>query len=416
MWIENISIGDELLRGQTINTNTTYISKALLEEGYPTSIQVTLPDSPILLEQEIAKSLQRSDIVITTGGLGPTLDDLSKQVVSRVFNQELVVNPVIEKNLKVRFNIDPQIRKELAKTPKGSSFFINKIGSAPGLIFEKEKKVLIMLPGVPIEMQEMLKQVLPWLKQKFPVTKKTSFKYLNFCLLQEMDIDPFLRQWQSENLVLGIYPFSGLVRVSMGAQTKNSLEKLKALENTLTQKFKNYIYPSESGLIEEAIHKILLKRKETLILSESYSKGILAQKFLKQSNASSYFLGSFVASSDFMSRNIFSLPSTKNSSEKSSIKKEVEKLLEKLLSLSGATYAVVVSQDFNSLQGSEEGSDRFVVIGIQKKDQIADTGFLLLRKSQEFASEKSINIILSALWRKISQELPTLALSKFFEI
>ena len=167
-----IAIGDEILIGQIVNSNASYIGDKLFQSGIPVEKMVTIGDEEKALMDELKDSMQNYDVTIITGGLGPTHDDLTKPVLVKFFNDELIFDDEVFKDVKEIFIsrgvVMPEMNKEQAMVPKTCTVIRNPNGTAPGMWFEKEGKIIVSLPGVPYEMIAMMEEfVLPKLGEIF---------------------------------------------------------------------------------------------------------------------------------------------------------------------------------------------------------------------------------------------------------
>jgi len=173
MRAEIISIGNELLSGKTVNTNASYIAERLYEIGILTHRVVTVGDDAGAIRESLDQALQRSDVVLVTGGLGPTHDDITKKVISHYFGSQLVLDESILADVRKRFECRgipmPEINRTQAMIPEGVPLMDNPIGTARGMIFSRGEKLVFVMPGVPKEMAVMMENsVLPILKEKCP--------------------------------------------------------------------------------------------------------------------------------------------------------------------------------------------------------------------------------------------------------
>ncbi|MCB1136101.1 MAG: competence/damage-inducible protein A, partial [Chlamydiia bacterium] len=162
---EIISIGNEILSGSTINSNAAYIAQQLESIGLPCSRHLALADEPAILSAELHAALDRSALVVTTGGLGPTLDDLTRSVLAELFHCDQALNSAVLAHLERRYGAGTPTLQDQATIPTAAQPFLNHIGTAPGLAFNDGKRRLIALPGVPDEMRALMtEQALPWIQ------------------------------------------------------------------------------------------------------------------------------------------------------------------------------------------------------------------------------------------------------------
>ena len=216
MIIELISIGDELLKGIAVNTNAAFISRHLEQDGYSVSRQTTLPDERESLARGLKEAMLRADLVIATGGLGPTLDDRTRQIAAELFHSDFHFDQVIADDLKRRFgNMNVSIEDQ-ATVPKKAKTLLNSVGTAPGFVFTEAGKTLILLPDVPKEMEPMfLDQALPLVHKQLPQKNKKASAQLFFCIVYESHLDPHLRELTKRYpaVEVGIYPAHGTLGV-----------------------------------------------------------------------------------------------------------------------------------------------------------------------------------------------------------
>lgn len=261
MRAEIVAIGAELLQGHTINSNAAYISEKLLEVGIPVSRHTVIDDEPDEIRRAFDEALTRSDLVIATGGLGPTVDDVTRTAVD-------------------------ETQAELLP---------NRLGTAPGLFFREKGKIIVLLPGVPVEMKAMLPLVL----EKVPHGPVQTMITLKLHTLHEVDIDPTLRTLQSAypEVKVGIYPQQGLVNVRLSGE---------AAASELRRLFAPYIY--DAPTLEEAILERFIQKGLTLATAESCTGGSIASALTRVPGASRYFLGSVVAYSNTIKTTLLGVP------------------------------------------------------------------------------------------------------------
>lgn len=298
MKAEIIAIGDELLSGFVLNTNMQHIAKVLLIEGCFVErgwiVRDRLPD----IKDAISAAMERSDLIIATGGLGPTIDDLTREAACQLFDTTLVLNTHLEEALVMKYGALTDPVRNQATQPKEAKILPNPVGSAPGLLFEKKGKMVFFLPGPPIEMTAVFDgEVVPLIRARIDCKGKLQARWLYFSLLKESDIDPLLHEIQEEypGLSLGIYPAPALVSVSIkGMDEKeiaSAIEKFHAA-------FPQNVVPLEKGSLSLTCKKIFDEKGVTLAVAESLTGGLLGETITKTPGASSYFLGSIVAYSN----------------------------------------------------------------------------------------------------------------------
>lgn len=303
--IEVVAIGNEVLSGQTVNSNAAFISKELFQRGYPIIRHTSVADEPQEIEKGLEEALGRARVVIATGGLGPTLDDLTGEVAAKLFNSEIHTDEEVKRDLINRFGDRLTTLEHQSRVPDKAQAIKNRIGTAPGLVFRQGDKLLFLLPGVPLEMKSMLlEDVIPLLEKEISVGRFHK-RILHFCLLKESEVDPLLRQLAQEypEVSFGIYPQFGTLSVSLSSRLEDRL--LKPAE-TLKKAFEKYFYEAES--IEEAVHKKLIAQKKTLSLAESCTGGNVSKRLTAISGASLYYQGGLVCYSNLSKFELLGVP------------------------------------------------------------------------------------------------------------
>lgn len=405
MHIEIVSIGDELLSGMVVNINAAFMSKALFEEGYEVSRQSVFADDPLILDKELRSALSRSSVIIATGGLGSTFDDHTRKIAACLFDSECVYHEKVAQDLKSRFGEKLLSLKDQATIPEKATPLLNSIGTAPGLIFTSDKKMLILLPGVPLEMQTMfMEKVLPFLKEKMPVTKK-HFAQLHLCLITESAIDPFLRQLKKQypDVHAGIYPFYGTVSLALRSTSK---DQLKAFVEALTSRYASSVFSQKSPNIQEAIQEWFIRHRKFLALAESCTGGAISSQLVSVSGASEYLLGSFVTYSDIFK--IRTLGVSENTLKTQGAVSEacVKEMLEGLFRNPEVDFAIAVSGIAGPLGGSPEKPVGTILAAIGEKGKPPDCGQFTITGSRTKIIQTTTNYLLGALWRKITQGVP----------
>jgi nicotinamide-nucleotide amidase len=295
-----ITIGDEILIGQTLNTNAAYIGGKLAD------IQVFVKKSSVVAdqEQEILKEFkncwENNDLVVVTGGLGPTHDDVTRQCIVKFFNTELVQNKDVLEEIKTMFakrgREVTKVNEGQALVPKISKVIRNSRGTAPGFWIEKKNKIFIAMPGVPFEMKEMMENfVLPALKEKLKSPTEISLrKTLQTTGIPESELFEKLGNLNEllEGARLAFLPSQFGVKLRITAREKTDEEakdKLTEIEQRIRSKVGRFIFSREEELLEEVVAKLLKERGLTISLAESCTGGGLANVLTNVSGASAYF-------------------------------------------------------------------------------------------------------------------------------
>jgi nicotinamide-nucleotide amidase len=410
MKIEIISIGDELLKGRVVNTNSAFLCRHLQQKGFSVGRQMTLSDQSELLAFGLREALSRSDLVICTGGLGPTLDDRTREVAAEIFDCGFCIHQKLADELKVRYQDRYHAVEDQARIPKKASLLHNRVGSAPGLLFSEKGKTLILMPGVPKEMEPMfLEQLLPLLEGKRLVKEKKESVELHFCLVYESLFDPHLRKLSNRYPAVeaGIYPGHGTLSISLLSSNK---DQLAAFKQELIQRFGNYFYIAASGKIEEALLAWFVRHGKKAAFAESCTGGMIASHVTSVPGASNYFLGSFVVYSNQMKQQVLGVSKQTLLSKGAVSEEVVREMLTGVFHRSDADYAIAVSGIAGPIGGSLEKPVGTVWAAIGERGKPPDVGTFLSYGSRETIILQSTNFLLGALWRKVEKGIPAFPL------
>lgn len=305
---EILAVGTELLLGQIANTNAQFISELLPEAGINVYRHSVVGDNPKRLAESIQTALSRSDIVITTGGLGPTEDDLTKEVAASVMKRCLVPDEQTLNEINAYFR---KVQRPMAKSnlkqaliPEGCIIIRNSNGTAPGCIIEDMGKTLILLPGPPREMRPMFKEtVLPYLSSKS--AKKLVSKYIRIFGIGESAVEDRLLDIidAQTNPTIAPYAKGGEVTIRVTAECGMDEKPERLLEPTIqaiSQRLGDNVYSTENQEMHEVAAKLLMEKQLTVSTAESCSGGLIAQKLTSVPGISASFIGGVVAYSDKM--------------------------------------------------------------------------------------------------------------------
>lgn len=301
MTAEIISIGDELLIGQTINTNQAYIAEKLNSIGICVDIMTTIGDREEEIIDAFEKALGSHDIITVTGGLGPTHDDITRASVCKFFRTELTVNQEALENVRrifARRNIQPQkINEDQALVPRDCTVIQNQHGTAPGYFFERNGKYFIVMPGVPYEMKGMMNEFVVPFFQKHTTGLVIRHRILRTTGIAESflaerigNIEQLFSKDSGTTLAFLPNPRGVLLRITVKAKSVDEAEnEIRYVEEKIRAKVDKYIYANGDVELEEVIGKILTERKLTLALAESCTGGIIADRITNVSGSSQYF-------------------------------------------------------------------------------------------------------------------------------
>jgi nicotinamide-nucleotide amidase len=318
MKAEIISIGSEILRGQITDTNANFIAKKLVELGIDLEHISVVSDNPESLLSTLKLAFQRSNLIITTGGLGPTEDDITYQTIARTLNLKLIKYPEVEENLKrilkrINKTISPSNLKQVY-LPEGAKIIVNQYGTAPAMILEKDNKIICSFPGVPHEMKNLIEEnLIPYLKEKFSPSMIKKSKILKVTGLGESSVNELIRNYinKQTNFSFGIYanPEDIQVQVTTQAPTEKETDKLlQSSVNQLTKILGNYIYGSNEETIEEVVGKLLKTKKLTVAVAESCTGGMLGEMITRIPGSSEYFQGGVISYNAKIKKDLLKVP------------------------------------------------------------------------------------------------------------
>jgi nicotinamide-nucleotide amidase len=301
---ELLTIGDEILYGQIVDTNAQWMSVELDKVGIKVIRKTTVGDQEDEILTAFAEAEKRADIVLITGGLGPTSDDLTKPLLARYFNCKLEIHEEALQEITAFFKsrgremIEPN--RQQAALPVCCTKITNPIGTAPGMWFEKNGKVFMSMPGVPHEMKKMMtERVIPKLKEKFQ-TPNIYHRVIRTIGIGESFLAEKIATWENslpEHIKLAYLPSLGEVKLRLTGFS-NSSTHLENEIDVLVEKLKviagDYIYGYGDESIEVAIGKMLRQRNLTISMAESCTGGYLSHLITSVPGCSNYFLGSMV--------------------------------------------------------------------------------------------------------------------------
>lgn len=289
MKAEVIAIGSELLLGQIIDTNSSYIAKRLAESGIELAQTATVGDDLQRMKEVIREAINRSQIVITTGGIGPTEDDLTREAIAEVTEHPLIFQPhlmeQIENLFKTRgFRMAENNRKQ-AYIPEGAIAIENPKGTAPGFIVETSGGAIISIPGVPSEMEYLVEnRVIPYIRKRFAIKHQViQYKVLRACGLGESAIGLQIKDLmkESKNPSIGTLASIGDIRVRIAAKADNPEEAsnlIQKMEREIRKRLGVLIYGVDTETLHGNIAKELERLKLALSVVETFTGGILSQK------------------------------------------------------------------------------------------------------------------------------------------
>ena len=305
MSAEIICVGTELLLGEILNSNAQFLAEELAQLGIPHYYQTTVGDNPQRIHQVIATAIQRSSILIFTGGLGPTPDDLTTEAIADFFETPLIERPEIIADITEKFT---RINRPIAESnykqallPQGADILDNPTGTAPGLIWQPRPGITILtFPGVPSEMKRMWKDIaVPYLKSQGWGKERIYSQVLRFRGIGESSLaEKVAPLFELKNPTVAPYAALGEVRLRVSSKATSEAEALAAIEPVATQIREiaglDY-FGQDEETIASVVGKLLLQKGQTVSVAESCTGGGLGGMFTEIPGSSLYFYGGIIA-------------------------------------------------------------------------------------------------------------------------
>ena len=300
MHAEILMIGTELLLGQIDDTNATFLGRELAANGINLYQKSTVGDNRERIIGALNNALNRSDVVLCSGGLGPTEDDITRECVAELLSRPLEFNEEIWEYIqslfaRYRFKITDNNKRQ-AMVPRGAIVVHNPNGTAPGLIIDDERGVVACMPGVPRELEHMLiDAVIPWLRERFGLGGLIHYRVLKVCGLGESRVDAAIGDLitGSSNPTVGVLANPAFVRIRIAARADTLTEAnflIDAVEHQVRERLPGMIACIDDETLEGVVNKLLAERGWTLCVVETTSGGIICQR-LTAANATQFVGG-----------------------------------------------------------------------------------------------------------------------------
>ena len=359
---EIVSIGSELLLGQIVDTNASWIAQRLAESGVNLFYKTTVGDNLNRIVDILDQALDRSDVVITGGGIGPTQDDLTREAIAKVTGREVVTDPKSLEELRERFQkrgfILTKNNERQAEIPSGAIVVKNPNGTAPAFIVETERGVTISLPGVPFEMKWLVEnEVIPYLREKYSLTQMIHYRVLKIADIGESAVDDRIGHLiaDSKNPTVGVLAHPGQVDVRIAALAEN-IDEANALIDKVDIEVRKLlgdnIFAVDGATIESVVGELLTSKNATVATCEDLSGGSVASAIQKAADTA--FLQSSIVNSnetlEKIARSGGETPPFADGAERA------EALARSIRKTTGATYGLAV-------HGTEEGDQRTENLG-----------------------------------------------------
>lgn len=308
---EIVAIGSELLLGQIVDSNSAWIAQRLASVGVNLFYKTVVGDNQDRMVGIIGAALDRADVVITTGGIGPTQDDLTREAVARVTGRSVVVHPESLRDLEVRFRrrgfILTKNNERQAEIPEGATVIKNPNGTAPAFLVEDERGVIICLPGVPFEMKWLVdNEVLPYLQTKFGLAETIHYKVLKVSDLGESNVDHLIGHLiaNSSNPTVGVLAHPGQVDVRITARAADEAEAERLIgpvEAEVRELLGDHVFATDDETMEIVLGGLLKARNLTVATCEDLSGGSVADG-MREAADGLFIEGVIINSNDSLER------------------------------------------------------------------------------------------------------------------
>ena len=408
-----ISIGDELLIGQTVNTNATWMGSELNNIGVEVLEVLTISDTEIAIEEALKYAGNKVPLVLITGGLGPTKDDITKKVFAKFFNAPLVENKIVLENVKRIFKAYNSqmlpINNLQALVPEGCDVLLNKVGTAPGMWMENKQAIFVSMPGVPSEMKYLLKEeVSKRIVDKFDLPSIVHHSIMlqgigESHIAEEIsDIEDGLPAY----LKLAYLPDLGVVKLRLTGRGSNKSElkiEIKSIFDRIIARVSKNVFSTTETTIEEVIGKLLSENKQTISTAESFTSGAIASAITRISGASGYFHGSVVSYSNQVKINQLGVSEFDLSKEGAVSETVVKQMANGVRKLMGTDFAISTTGIAGPNGGTEEVPIGDIWIGIASPKGVSACHFNL-GKGRDRIVRKTVFLALGLLLKELRQE------------
>ena len=398
--ISIITIGDELLIGQTIDTNSAWMAQVLNKAGFSINRRVAIGDDWDNIWNALQEEEKKNDIILITGGLGPTSDDITKPLLCSYFGGKLVIDELAKQNVVDIFTKKlnrPLLERNLkqAEVPDVCTVIQNQRGTAPGMWFEKDGKIFVSMPGVPFEMKGMMEEyVIPELLQKFEITP-IEHRTLLTAGIGESFLAELLTNFEaslSNGIKLAYLPNYGMVRLRLSTtRVLDNNSDLDSYFNELKNIVKDYLVIDKDISLQEAISEKLKSSQKTLALAESCTGGYISHLITLIPGSSSFFLGGVVSYSNDLKSDLLGVPAATLQEFGAVSLETVKKMAEGVREKTGSDYGLAVSGIMGPTGDTPEKPLGLVWVGFSSTEKTETTSF-------RFRFDRKRNIELTAVY------------------
>jgi len=396
---EIITIGDELLIGQTVNTNSAWMGMQLGMRGIRVNRTTTISDKREEIISTLDDALNRSPLVLITGGLGPTSDDITKQTLAEYFGMKLVINQdvltevtarITRRNLEMNEN-----NRRQALVPEGCRVLANHAGTAPGMLFEKEGKIIVAMPGVPSEMKHIMQEhVLPMVSAMAggsTIIHRNIMTYGTFEAKLAERLEGFEKELPAM-VKLAYLPAHGVIKLRLTSAGDDAELVRRTVDEQVRKLYgiiPDVIYGEDEVTLEEAVGKLLLDNNMTVSTAESCTGGKIASMITTVPGSSAWFMGSVVAYDNSFKTGVLGVDPAIISRHGAVSEETVRAMADGMRRLASTDYAVAVTGIAGPTGGTPEKPVGTVWIAVASARGI-------VAEKHRFADDRQVNILRSA--------------------
>lgn len=413
MKAEIVAVGTELLLGQVLDTNSQYLAEQLSLRGIDVYFHTVVGDNRNRLRQTLERAAERSELVFCTGGIGPTQDDITKDVIAELTGLSLMYHAPTLNKLETHFRNSNRMmlasNKRMAHILEGSAPFFNDVGQAVGLAVKHHNTYFVVLPGPPRELKAMFEnKVIPWLMTVVKSEQIIYSKLLKFAGIGESSLENRLIDLieQQSDPTLAPYASIGEVAIRISTKAENeeqAMRKIEPIEREIRSRVGQYLYTDTNLSLEQFVVQLMKHKQVTVAAAESFTGGLFSQTITAVAGSSQVFKGGVICYSNDLKRDVLQVPDQllTGANAPGAVSAETAELLaEQVMKMSGTDYGV----SFTGVAGPEELEGKpvgLVYIGLAQKGHPTISHELRLSSGREIIRHNAVKHALYQLWRKL---------------
>jgi nicotinamide-nucleotide amidase len=410
-----ITIGDELLIGQVIDTNSAFIAQSLNHIGIVVKSRIAVGDDKEAIENALNKAISENQIVILTGGLGPTADDITKPLLNAFFNGKMVMHEPTLKHIEYIFekvHKRPMIdrNRKQAEVPDTCEVLFNETGTAPGMLFKKDGCLIFSLPGVPHEMKWLTEnKVIPLLKTSF-VSHFVKHRTLLTAGIGESFLAELILDFENaipSFIKLAYLPNYGMVRLRLTGTGSDGVALDKILDEQfelLKIKVADYLVTDEDDTMEVVVGKLLKAKHQTVATAESCTGGYIGHLLSKHAGSSTFYTGGIISYDNRIKTQFLDVPTSILQTVGAVSKEAVEQMAIAVREKMNTDYAISVSGIMGPTGNTDEKPLGMVWVGVANKEKVVSKVFYLRfdrQRNIEITATQAINLLRLLIINKI---------------